>query len=111
MPKTEEFYDVILTDIQFHTQKPAKPRSFLHSILRSIRNNKPGRAYSTDIKLNPDGTMHFSIPLESKLGQEMERAKRLGKQIRILTPKIGVPVYLGKDAEEKLDALKKRGKI
>lgn len=107
----DKYYDVILTDVQLHTQIPPKPKPLFRSILQSMRNNKPGRTYSSNISFDDSGTFQFSIPLESKTGQEMLRAQKAGKKIRIFMPKSGLPVYLGKDMIEKLDAEKKKGNI
>lgn len=104
-----EYYDIILTDIQFHVVKPNKPLSFLRQIMKSFRKGgAPGRVYHTGIKTNEDGTLRINIPLSKDLKEEMEFARRIGKTPRFFVPKNGIPMYLGKDAIERLDADKEK---
>lgn len=95
MAKTE-YVDVILTDIQLHRQKPTNPKPMAEVFHKASLNGKPGRAYGTDVKANPDGTFTMALPLYGKL----KKAAESGKQLRFHMPKDGLPIYLGQDALE-----------
>lgn len=98
--------DVIITDYRLHTTKARNPKPLGRQITKSFENNKPGRAYSKNLKLDKKSVV-MSIDLGIKELQELARKK--GKTyIRFLYPKNGVPVLLGTDTEERIEALKKK---
>jgi len=90
--------DITITDIQLHSTKATNPKSLYRKIEKSIRNGKPGRAFSNQIKLNQNGTFNFSIPAL----KEKEHSKN---KIRLLVPKDGIPVFAGKDLIVKIKSL------
>lgn len=102
------YHDIFMTNIQLHTTEVRKPKSFLASVLRTIRNKKPGRAYSKNLSVSKEGKMEFAFPFSTEKAAEIEKAEREGKVIRFWMPKGGLPIYLGKDFIERLDAEKKR---
>lgn len=87
------YYTIEITDIKFHTELPRKPHSFMRAASKSIRSGKPGRAYSTDMQLG-DNSFMLNFPF---VREEAEKARLAGKELRILFPKNGIPVYLGDD--------------
>jgi hypothetical protein len=98
-----EFYDIILTDIQLHVQKTCNTRSLYRAAVKSIRNKKPGRAYTSAIKMMPDG--RFQIRFDSPdMQKQIAAAERAGKTIRFLIPRGGLPVFVGKDTIEFIKA-------
>lgn len=102
------YYDITLTDFQFHHIEPRKPLTFGRSVLRSIRNGQPGRVHTTDFSVSKDGKITFRLrfPLEDQ--KRIAEAQKQGKTIRILMPKNGVPVFWSKDLIEFLQAPKNR---
>ena len=107
----DEHYDIQLTDLQCHSTKPTNPDSFLRKVEKSIRNNKPGRAYSSTITQKSDGKFEIAFDLTSPGGQEIQRAIQMGKKIRISVPAEGLPINLGPDMIEKLKAEKRKRKF
>lgn len=104
-----EYYDILLTDIQLHVTKPTNPPSLFRQVLKSFqKGGLPGRAYHSGITPGKDGTFHFTMPLSKDIKERMEFAKRIGKKPRLLMPKSGILVYLGRDAIEKIEADKKK---
>jgi len=109
--KQNEYYNIFLTDIQIHAIEPRKPIPWYRAILKSFRNRKPGRFYTTHFEMNDKNrAIKLIFPPSLKVKQQMKEAKKLGKKIRFILPKNGVPVYLGKDAIEKLEAEKRKQK-
>lgn len=101
-------YELILTDMQLHTIKHTNPSSVLRQIFRSIKNKmSPGRFYGK-IQRTEDGKVRFSVPMSKDLHEQFDIARRLGRPIRILMPKDGIPIYLGKDSIERLKANQKK---
>lgn len=99
-----EYVDVILTDIQIHRLKPTNPKPMVDTFQKAARTGKPGRAYSSDLIVNSDGTLSMQIQLHGKSKREYES----GKQVRFFLPKGGLPVYLGQDALEFMEAHERR---
>lgn len=108
--KQTEYLDIYLTDFQLHAQKMTNPAPLLRAVEKTIKAGKPsGRAYGkVDMVDKKDFTVEFSIPLDDKTQARVKEAQRLGKQIRIMMPKEGLPILLGKDAIEKITALKRQ---
>lgn len=100
--------DIILTDIQLHSQKVRKPNSFGRQVAKVVHaKKKRGRAFSNNLKVdNKGGISSFDIGMQEYL---FKLARQKGKKyVRILTPKEGLNVYLGQDAIERISALQKR---
>jgi len=103
--KQDKYYDIFLTDVQMHVVEPRKPIPWYRVISRSLINRKPGRFYTTHFEMNDkERTIKLSFPPSPKTQQQTEEAKKKGKTIRFITPKNGIPVCLGKDVIEKLEA-------
>ena len=112
MNTTEQtkYIDIYLTDFQVHAQKMTNPAPLLRAVEKTLKAGKPsGRAYGKIDKVGEkDFTFNFSIPLDDKTQARVKEAQRLGKQIRIFMPKQGLPIIPGKDAIEKIAALKRQ---
>ncbi len=109
--KQTEYHDVFLTDIQIHVAKPRKPFSWYRVILKSLRNEKPGRFFTKDfsiIRKNSTFETRFRFPLPEEIKKQIEKARKSGKKIRLWMPKDGISVYPGKDV---IEFLKARNKI
>lgn len=74
----------------------------------SIKNKKPGRAFTTDLKNLDDGQPEFAFDLGPEFQKLEEQAKAEGKTLRLLYPKGGVPIFAGKSAIEFQKARKQR---
>jgi len=111
--KKTEYQNIVFTDIQFHTVKPTNPAPWYRIIMKSLRSDKPGRIYSKDFAIKnfqeEDGkiTMNFTIPMPEKLKEKIEEIEKTGKRVRFFLPKNGLPMYLGKDMIEKINAEKR----
>ena len=103
--------DVILqlTDIQLHrnrdeTKNPAK------RVERAVETNKKGRIYSS--LPDPSGPMHIQTPFfnadDPELQKLVKKYNQQGKRVFIAYPKKGLPIKLGKDAQEFVNS--KKGK-
>ena len=99
----KDCYDVILTDTQLHTQKIRKPNSLGRQYVKALHGSKIKRVYSNSINFDKKGNPTFSLDLGMKYFYDLAR-KQGKKYIRFLTYKNGMPVGLGKDAVEKLQA-------
>lgn len=101
--------DIILeiTDVMLHsTLKETK--SVGKIIDRSIEQNQPGRIYSKLVTKNQNdqNTDDHKIQLLNMVKQDpsmivmLQKYKRQGKRVFFHFPKVGVPVFPGKDTEE-----------
>lgn len=112
--KDNQYYDIVLTDIQSHAVKPRKPKPLSQVVSKSFRAGKPGRLYFDKFRLElvNDREIKFQLFLPPDIQKDVEKAKREGKIIRILAPKKGIPFCFGKDAVEKMKAeIKKRQRL
>ena len=94
----KEYVDIYITDVQLHTVLPQRPKSVWRIIEKAIHSKKEQRAYTADTKF-VDGKSHFTFN-DSGIEEAIRKAHAEGKEIRIHKPEGGIPVYLGKDAEE-----------
>ncbi len=102
-----KYQNILLTDAQFHSVKPTRPTPWLTAILKSLKSKKPGRFYTKNISVNKDGTFELTFSLPPETQKKIEEAKKSGKKIRIIIPD-NLPIFLSKDAIEKLKAEKKK---
>lgn len=106
-----KYYDVYITDFKIHSTVPRKPTPWYRAIFKSRRNQKPGRFYAEGFSVKNN---NFQIDLFTMLESDpnfqkyAEIAKKTGKEIRLVFPKKGVPVFLAKDAIEKVKAIRKK---
>lgn len=117
MPSEEDknkYLDIVLTDIQLHTNKHSHPKPFDRQLAKSLRNGKPGRVYNTlpppkqspeDIKSNGFKMNLMSLPEIQRAAVE---AQKQGKILRVFYPKNGLPVYAGNDTVEFIKARENR---
>jgi len=115
MPKKGEKVIILeLTDIQLHSNV-LPTESIGNAVQRSIKNKKPGRIFSTLNKIRESGTDQNSIVFEvalavndPKLKQVVQDYQQQGYRVLIQKPKAGLPIYLGKDAEEFINSTRGR---
>jgi hypothetical protein len=91
--------EIILTDIQLHSNKNNHPQSFKRKIEKSLKNGNSGRYYSGEIKMDADGKLKFIINLPEEA---------LGRDVVFTIPDGGLPIYLGKDSMEKIKSLRNK---
>lgn len=111
--ETDTEVHIVITDLMLHAQTPCNPSSFARGVQKAITNGKPGRTYHPH-SLQPgdnDGTFKITMPLGKGLQEVIDKVAARGKKVRFFMPKDGVPIFLGKDAIEKIDALKRKGKL
>jgi len=109
--ETEKEVHITITDLQLHASEPRKPHGFARGIKKAIETGKPGRAYAKNAAKAVDrnkGTFEIAIPSEG-LAEVIEQAKAKGKIVRFFIPRAGIPIFLGKDAIEKMESLKRKG--
>ena len=99
--KLKKVREVILTDIQVHAIEPINPKPLNRQVEKSIKSGKPGRAYTTDFEMKPDGTILVRFP----------NYDSDGTPIKYLVPKEGLKVYLSSDAVDKLKSLNKNKNV
>lgn len=99
--------DILLTNIQLHSQKARKPNSLGRQYVKTVRAKKTnGRAYSNDLMLSAKGG---SLSIGLGMEQLYELARQKGKKyVRIFAQKDGLQIYLGKDTIEKIESLKRK---
>ena len=106
LPKKGEKVIVLqLTDIQLHSN--ARPtQSVGGAIRRSIENNKPGRVFSSFETEKSDESqlaLKMKMPFvmnDPALKQAIHDYQRQGYRVMLQIPKAGLPIMLGKDAQE-----------
>ena len=104
---------VIIADLQLHTTVSRKPKTFAEGIRKLINSGKPGRTYREGaLKITDSlaGTFQITIPLDG-LEEVVAKAEAKGKRVRFFVPKNGIPILLGKDAIERMEALKRKGRL
>ena len=107
-PDSNECLDIMLTDFKLHASKVRKPNSLGRRYVKAIHNGGKGnRAYSNDMKIDDKNLVTFSIGLEMEHLYDLAR-KKGKKYVRIFTKRDGLPVFLGQDSVERLNALKKK---
>lgn len=108
MNNKKQFIDVYLTDVQMHVTKPRKPISLGRALAKSLKSKKGGRVQSRNINISKNNEFTFSVPLGKELTELIEKAKQEGKQVRLITPKSGLPIFLGQDTVENIKARKRK---
>lgn len=100
--------DIILTDIQGHVQKVRKPNSFGRQYAKALHGSKQRRVYTNKAEFD-DKNMTMTITINLGEKELLEQLKMQGKKyIRLFFLKDGIPVFLGQDAIEKLEADSKK---
>ncbi len=96
-----------LTDFTVHARDFRPATKFANTIKNKTSDGKPlGRMYSPEgIEMTEDGKFKFRLQLPPDL---MEQVKRGEIELAFALPKSGLPFLLGKDAEEKIDQLKRK---
>ncbi len=108
----EDEIHIVLTDITFHSTEACNPAPFARGVQKAITNGLPGRAYYNNSirRLGSDG-VQVHLPILAGLQEVVEKAYAKGKRVRFFLPKEGIPMLLGKDAQEKIAALKRKGEL
>lgn len=100
-------YKVIqITDIALHT-KPHRPTSIAKKLQDAFTKNKLGRIYSPvgNVELD-DKSREVALPIHDLIRRDpalvrwIQEEEQKGYKILIGLPKGGIPVQLGKDAQE-----------
>ncbi|KKR33130.1 MAG: hypothetical protein UT64_C0014G0013, partial [Candidatus Falkowbacteria bacterium GW2011_GWF2_39_8] len=81
------------------------PQPINRQVAKSLKNLKPGMAHGGRITKIEGNRFEMVLPLKDV------QVLPNGKKIRYVYPAGGVPIYLGKDAIEKIDALRRKGLI
>jgi hypothetical protein len=104
------YYDIILTDITLHTNPARDPQPWYKKVLAALKKNKPGRFFVNNaISKSPQSDVpRFSIPWTVELQAEKEKAELAGKIFRVFVPKAGLPIFAGKDTQEKIAQIKSK---
>jgi len=110
--KGEKIIILELTDIQLHSNARIS-KSTGDVIDRSIKNNKPGRIFSPlkNQTSSTDNKMTFEIPFnmqDPSLHKMIADYQKQGYRVMIKKPTSGLPILLGKDAQEFMES--KNGK-
>ncbi len=106
-----KYHNVIITDIQLHTQAVRKPKSFARQLAQSLRNKLPGRVFGHLLKPDKQSLekREIKIPIALPTAEELYKIPKLrGKTVRFLMPKAGIPIYAGPDTVGFLKAREKR---
>jgi len=100
--ESKDAVDIVFTDIRLHVAKPRKPAPLPRAIAKSVRNNKPGRAFTTDFSIRKDGGFEMSFPTSPEIERVISEAESRGKTVRFMIPKEGISIFSGKDLIENL---------
>lgn len=95
-----------LADIQLHTIKPRNPKPGLAHVLKAIKTGKPTRAYSSNIQM-VNNKMQFTLDLTKNNPELIKRIQKLqaeGKEVKLVLPEGGIPIYLGDDLVERIES-------
>jgi len=109
---TSPYYDIVLTDIQLHVQKPRNPDPFWRKMAKFFRTGNTERVFDGKIIKTKNEQNRFTMDFTSGLDEAIKIAQGQGKKfIRIFAPKNAVPICAGKDVMEFLEARKRINKI
>jgi len=100
----QKYCDIVLTDIELHITKVKNPKSFGRMMMKSIRNNKPYRVYTNDLKTTKNHIPQCSIDLGKEFEMLQEQLRKEGKELRIFIPKKGLNIFPGSDIIEFIKA-------
>lgn len=103
--ESQEYFDIVLTDIQLHVQKPKHPAPFDRGIVKSIRNQKAGRTHTAQKLAATE--VAFPLSFQNEI-EELERTT--GKKVRIFIHAQGLPLKVGADTTQWVKANKHRVK-
>ncbi len=107
-PDPKDCLDIILTDIQLHTQKKRNPNSFGRQFVKAVHGSKERRAYS-NLKSPGEYGRISDLIMPAGMDQLYDLARKKGKKyIRFFGFKDGLRVDLGPDAKEKIDSIIKK---
>ena len=114
LPKKGEKVIILeLTDIQLHSNV-RHTKSIGGAVRRSIEKKKPGRVFTsleTSNSPHDENALKFKIPLATNdpvLKQTIQDYQQQGFRVLLQVPKAGLPIYLGRDAEEFMKSTKGR---
>lgn len=105
--ENSQYYDIVLTDLQFHTKLPRKPNTLFRAFKKSLRTGKPERTYGVKFEVKPDNTWRLEMKLSPEDQAWINKLEREGKKIRIVFPR-GLPMGFGKDLQDRLEADKRK---
>lgn len=103
--QNEKYQEVLLTHIELHSNHAVNPQSINRQVAKSLKNCKPGMAHGGRITKIEGNRFEMVLPLQD------EQVLPNGKKIKYIYPAGGVPIYFGKDAIEKINALRRKGLI
>ena len=92
-----EYIDIVLTGVKLHAAKPRKPVLMAESMIRTMKNHKPGKFFGERFRpLDKNGEPQTKIKI-ADIEPLQELARKTGKQIRIHLPPGGAPIYFSDD--------------
>jgi hypothetical protein len=103
----KKYVDILLTDIQLHSNKMERSSSFSKLVSKAVKNNALGRMYLRGISLTKDGKIILPLFPNSEIQKIKEKYEKEGKIVRFFIHKSGLFMGLGKDTLEYLAAQKK----
>lgn len=107
-PDPKDCLNIVLTDVQLHSQIKRKPNSLGRQYVKAVHGSKINRAYSDSVSTD-DKTKTVSLAIDLGMEHLYEIARKQGKKyIRFFVKKNGISVALGNDTVEKLLADSKK---
>lgn len=106
----KEVIKILVTNSFFHVAEPRKPISWYRAAMKTANSGKVNKVFTrTDkFKTNDEGDVEIEFQLPPEIKKIYEEAKRNGQKIEFILPPGGIPVFLGKDAIEKMEADKRK---
>jgi hypothetical protein len=108
MDKTVQYEVLRITDINLHGNQKRPTQNQGKKIVKALERSEPVRTYHKheDIEQIDENTITSKLDMLGFLYNDphfsayVEKSKAAGKEVLLAFPADGVPIYLGKDAEE-----------
>lgn len=99
---------LFLTDLKLHARNFREAKTFEKTVRKDENGNEKGRIYCNhSLQITPDGKFIFCL----KLPEDIQRQIKDGEiKVQIFVPK-GLGIYLGRDAVEKMQQLRKKERL
>ncbi len=106
----KEVIEILVTNGHFHVVEPRKPTNWYRAAIKTANGGKKNRLYvkTSGFKTDDEGDVQIEFQLPPEIKKIYEEAKKNGQEIKFILPPGGIPVFLGDDAIEKIEADKRK---
>lgn len=106
--QNQKYIDIVLTDIQLHTNKMERSAPLSKLVSKTVRNNTPERMYVRGISYTKDGKITLPLFPGSEIQKIKDKYEKEGRVVRFFIYKSGLIMFPGKDTLEYIASKKKK---